>query len=166
MEGTQDPVSAAGAGDPKSHDRAIVLDWAKEQRKRHRTEFRQNKWLFVGFQSLTIASAASATILAVADPHDISALERAIPAAIATLGAAVLAAFNPLAEKQRHATAERQLDYEIVKFENKLREYRDTTPRPEPDGVDLFLSTVEKISRDADQEPELSEPDVPQPEAD
>jgi hypothetical protein len=72
---------------------------------------------------------------------------RAIPAAVATLGASVLAAFQFRSAWVRHITLVRSLKYELLKFENELREYRRTEPRPQREGVDAFLDHVHEISR-------------------
>jgi hypothetical protein len=74
-----------------------------------------------------------------------------------------MAAFHPRSESKRHETAARLLDYEILKFGKSLREYRSTEPRPRLDGPDLFLKTVETISRNADLEPEIEDSEVATP---
>ena len=68
-----------------------ALEYAETEEHRHRKVERRYRNLFFVFQTPTIISAALATVFAVWEdaPQEI----RAIPAAIATLGAAVLAAF-------------------------------------------------------------------------
>jgi hypothetical protein len=135
----------------------------KENSRATRAETWHQVAFFV-FQSLTVVAAAAATVMAVADPTSVAPEYRAIPAAIATLGASVLAAFQFRGAWRRHVTAARNLRYELLKFKNTLREYRPTAKR-EPTGVDLFLSRVEAISRAGHQEPEQeSVPPEPEPE--
>jgi hypothetical protein len=137
---------------PASKQRLEAITYAEHELKGHRRARRLHQWASYFFQSLTIVAAATATVMAVADPADIAPEYRAIPAAVATLGASVLAAFQFRVAWSRHVTAVRNLDYELLKFENDLREYRPTRPRPEPDGVDAFLGRVEAISRAGHEE--------------
>jgi hypothetical protein len=139
-----------------------VLRYAEGERKGHRNvEFRQ-KFLYNVFQTATIVAAAVATILAVDDT--LKPEVRAIPAALATLGASVLAAFQFRNTWKRHRTAARLLDYEILKFRQQLREYRPNEPRPQTTGVDVFLDRVESISRAGHEEAASEEKEAP-PEA-
>src|SRR5689334_22992030 len=111
---------------PSDKERNAALDYAQGEMKHHRRAERWHQVLFFVFQSLTIVAAATATVMAVANPNDISAEARAVPAAVATLGAAVLAAFHFRDDWRRHISAARSLKYEILKFTNELREYRRT----------------------------------------
>ena len=79
---------------------------------------------------------------------------RAIPAAVATLAASFIAAGQFRAEWRKHRTAAHRLDYEILRYENELGEYRPDEPRPELQGVSLFVDKVYGISTSADDEPE------------
>jgi uncharacterized protein DUF4231 len=146
-----------GAHPQRNGQRDRALRYAKGELARHRSAERWHRAFFVVFQVVTIVSAATATVLAVADPNDVPSVVRAIPAAIATLGAAVLAAFGFRNAWRRHLSAARNLTYEILKFETEVREYRETEPRPEPFGVDMFLERVDSISRAGHQEPEAVE---------
>jgi hypothetical protein len=154
-----------GATD-RQRQRLNALGYAYGELDRHKRAERLHRLFFFGFQAITIVSAAIATVMAVADPEDVSAVWRAVPAAIATLGASVLAAFQFRGAWRRHVSAARNLTYEIMKFENEVREYRRTEPRPEAFGVDMFLERVDAISRAGHQEPETpeAEPTAPLPE--
>jgi hypothetical protein len=149
-------LTESGAAPPVDRDRQfeVAVKYAKNERGDHTRAELGHRAAFYFFQTLTIVAAAVATSLAVADPSDVGAVARSTPAAIATLSASVLAAFGFRGALQRHLTAKRNLEYEILKFENHLREYRPTKPRPEKDGVDLFLDRVSTISRAGHQEPE------------
>jgi hypothetical protein len=91
--------------------RAKALEYAKKEEARHRKVERRYRTFFIVFQALTIAAAALATVFAVSD--SIAEELRAIPAAIATLGASVLAAFQFRGAWHRHRDATRRLRYEI-----------------------------------------------------
>jgi len=132
---------------PESSQRDAAITYAEEQLADHHRAESWHQWGFYFFQSLTVVAAATATVMAVSDTSDIAPEYRAIPAAVATLGASVLAAFQFRTAWVRHITAVRSLKFELLKFRNELREYRSTEPRPQTEGVDAFLHQVQEISR-------------------
>jgi hypothetical protein len=142
-------VPANPSADPATQ-RAKVLEYADDQRKNHRNVEKTYQWCFFIFQAGTIIAAAVATLMAV--DETLTPVWRAAPAALATLGTSVLAAFQFRGGWRRHRTASRLLEYEILKFRNDLREYRPDEPRPQTYGVDVFLERVESISRSGDEE--------------
>jgi hypothetical protein len=155
-----------------AEQRKAALGFAFGHLDRHREAERLHRWLFIGFQTLTIVAAGAATVMAVSDPERIPAEFRAIPAAIATLAAAVLASFQFRGGWRRQQSAARRLHYEILKYAHEMREYRINKPEPEPEAesVDLFLERVDAISRSADEEPgevvpedDLTDPQKPLP---
>ena len=127
--------------------REAAIEYAEAELRGHSRARRLHQWAFYFFQSLTVVAAATATVFAVSDTSDIAAEYRAVPAAVATLGASVLAAFQFRGAWARHVAAVRGLGYELLKFENDLREYRSSPPGPLKEGVDAFLGQVETISR-------------------
>jgi len=141
--------------DPAEQQATLALHFAAVKRRNHR----RFSWAYLGFfilfQALTIGAAAAATLVAV--DETLSSLWRAAPAALATLGTSVLAAFQFRDGWLRHRRAARLLDYEILKFKNQMREYRPGEPRPQPTGVDVFLDRVESISRSGHQEADTKE---------
>lgn len=141
-----DPETASASPSP-----AAALKYATEQEQKQNNSARLHKWSFFFFQGLTVVAAAAATVMAVADTKDIAPEYRAIPAAIATLGASVLAAGQFRAGWQRHRSARRRLEFEILKYQNKFLEYGPTEPSPEAVGVNLFLQRVHAITRAAEE---------------
>jgi hypothetical protein len=138
-----------------AEQREVALRYAGDQRNNHHTIEKTYQVFFIGFQAVTIAAAAVATLMAV--DETLSPVWRAAPAALATLGTSVLAAFQFRGGWRRHRTAARLLEYEILKFKNHMREYRLDEPRPQPTGVDVFLDRVESISRSGHEEADTEE---------
>lgn len=135
--------------DPAAQN-ATALGYANDQQHRHHRSELRLKWCYIAVQAGTIIAAGVATVMAV--DESLSPVWRAAPAALATLGTSVLAAFQFRGGWRRHRTASRLLEYEILKFQNQLREYRPEEPRPQATGVDVFLDRVESISRSGHEE--------------
>lgn len=135
-------------------ERSAALRYAARQYSHHDGVAKRAQLWFILFQLLTIGAAALATVLNVAG--SLSDTAKAIPSAVATLSAAVLAAFHFRLIWRQHRVAARRIDFERLKFQLRAEDYfvEDTDPRDEREAVERFLTEVDAVSRAADADPE------------
>lgn len=112
-----------------------------EEIRYYETVGRSNRFWWVIWQFLAIASAAAATIFAAGDVVHDSPWARALPAAVTTLATGLLAAFNFREEHVRQGVTHDALRGELAKFVANSNPYE----YGKADRAPLFLSNIRKI---------------------
>jgi Protein of unknown function (DUF4231) len=135
--------------------RKVALDYAAQEYSDHRNAARRMRGLYFAFQSLTIVAAATATVLNVA-VHESDKWLAAIPAAVATLAAAALAAFRFERDGVNHRRAAAQLKSERWGFVSGCGAYSghrpDATKNQISEAIDRFFLRVDGVAREADED--------------